>query len=182
MQLKKLILACKNKDRKAQRVLVDTFAPTLMSIGLRYLKNEEDAKDVMQESFIQIFNHIDQFQKEETYFKAWCCRITINTALSKFRKASYYREVQLNQDFLEETTPPVAIEMLKVDDILKMMEKLPDILRHVFNLAIIDGYKHAEIAKCLKIKESSSRTFLVRARKLMQEMIIQSETFIRNET
>ena len=174
MKLDQLIQACKKKDRKAQKVMVERFAPLLFSICKRYMKNEEDARDVLQDTLVQVFNHMDEFRSEAEQFKGWICRITINMAISKYRKAAYKNELYTGVLPIN-SSPSGAIEALNVQDILLMMDQLPDLLRKVFNLYVIDGYRHNEIAGILGITESHSRTVLTRARKMMQAYILKSQ-------
>lgn len=166
--MKKLLLGCKDLNRRAQREMVNHLSPYLYAICCRYTPNKEDAKDLMQESLILIFNNIKQCTSNEEYsFKAWCKRIAINTALSKKRKKGFQMEV-IKIVEMQQAVPPIVQSQLNVEDILKLLNFLPENQRLVFNLAIIDGYTHKEIAEILAIKESSSRTFLTRARASLQ--------------
>ncbi|MEO1261662.1 MAG: RNA polymerase sigma factor [Bacteroidota bacterium] len=170
-----LISGCKKLNRKAQRKMVDHLSPFLFAICRRYAKNHEDAKDLLQESLILIFNNIEKCSaKTEIPFKSWCRRIAINTILGKKRKKTFStRQVEEN-DFVKPITPAIDSQ-LHVEDILALLNQLPENQRLVFNLSIIDGYSHKEIAELLNVKESSSRTFLTRARRSMQLLIHQQE-------
>ena len=155
--------------------MVDRLSPFLFAICRRYANNQEDAKDLVQESLILIFNNIEKCTaKTEIPFKSWCRRIAINAALTKKRKKTFLTELTEENRF---TTPisPAINSQLQVEDILTLLEQLPENQRLVFNLAIIDGYSHKEISDILKVKESSSRTFLSRARQSMQALIHQHE-------
>lgn len=177
---KSLINKCKNLERKAQREMVNQLSPLLFPICRRYADSFEDAKDLLQESLILIFNNIYKCQSEEIVsFKNWCKRITINNALAKIRKANTYKGSFQEDDFQESNAPSVYSK-LNMEDILKMLDFLPERHRHVFNLSILDGYSHKEIAELLSIKESSSRTLLVRARQALQSMIHNESTPIVN--
>jgi len=172
--VEKLIKACKKYDRKAQREMVNHLAPYLMSICQRYAPNKEDARDWMQESLIKIFNNIEQCKTNEFAFKGWCRKIAINVCLGKIRKKGL-KTVELKNEYETGIFQPKIIEQMNVKDILRLLDHLPQKLKLVFNLSVLDGYSHKEIAESLKIKESSSRTFLTRARTKMQQLIIEQE-------
>lgn len=178
---KALIKNCKNLERKAQREMFDHLSPLLFPTCMRYAHSFEDAKDLLQESLILIFNNMHKCQSEEIVpFKSWCKRITINNALTKIRKANTYKESFQEED-LQECSLPTIYSKLNMEDILKMLNVLPERHRHVFNLSILDGYTHKEIAELLSIKESSSRTLLVRARQALQRMIQNESIPIENK-
>ncbi len=175
MDMKKLIQGCRNLNRTSQREMVDYLSPYLYAICRRYTDSHEDAKDVLQDSLISIFNNMDQCKSNETaVFKSWSARITVNTALSKKRKLSYKMERNELETDTRNFSPPVHSQ-LNVEDILKLLHLLPEKQRTVFNMVVIDGFSHKETAQMLQIKESSSRTFLVRAREKMQQLITKLE-------
>jgi len=181
VNLAQLISRCKKLDRKAQRELMDKIASPLFSVSLRYARNEADAQDILQDALIKIFNSLEQFKGDDRGFRYWCNRIVINFAISKYRKANYRQEISITDKTRQPAIAPKALEDLKVKDILQLLDRLPETYRQVFNLYVIDGYKHAEVAEILDIKESSSRTFLTRAKKQLQQLIKQSESIFNNE-
>lgn len=167
--MKKIIKGCRQLDRKAQREMVDHLSPYLYVICRRYSDQHEDAQDLLQESLISIFNNIEKCKADEIAgFKAWCRRIAINKALEKKRKKGLTLE---NLSGISVPTLPVIQSQLNVNDILSLLERLPENQRTVFNLAVLDGFAHREIATMLNIQESSSRTFLTRARQKLQAMM-----------
>ena len=178
MKLNQLIQACKKRDRKAQREMVDYLAPYLFGICRRYAEYEADAKDLLQESLIKIFNNMDQCKNNEFAFQAWCKKITIRVALDKFRKKNLGKRISL--DHINPHVNESIETQLNVEDILRLLIQLPEKLRLVFNLHVMDGYSHAEIAEQLGIAESSSRTFLLRARTKMQQLINNQEIICNN--
>ncbi len=167
--MKNIIKGCKQLDRKAQREMVDHLTPYLYVICRRYTEQHEDAQDLLQESFIAIFNNIEKCKANEIAgFKAWCRRIAINKALEKKRKRGLNLE---SLSIVSIATRPAVQSQLNVTDILKLLERLPENQRIVFNLAVLDGFAHREIAEMLNIQESSSRTFLTRARQKLQKLM-----------
>ena len=180
---RQLITACQKLDRKAQRQMMDQLASPLLSLSMRYARSREDAKDILQEALILIFNKLPQFKGEDRQFRPWCNRIVINTALGKYRKSHYQKEVELTREATQlSLSAPSILSQLHVEDILKQMDRLPIMQRHVFNLYVLDGFSHREIAEMLGLKESSSRALLTRARQSMRRLILKSETYINNES
>ncbi|MEM9916923.1 MAG: sigma-70 family RNA polymerase sigma factor [Bacteroidota bacterium] len=172
MKLENLLRLCRQKESSAQRELVGRYAPFVSLIAKRYARSTADAKDILQDSLIIIFRKLDQCTaKEEAGFKAWIQRITINTALQSFRKS--YRKNEVSTDVIRDhrLQLPEIDSKLHVEDILKLLKFLPDTERQVFNLKVIDGYKHDEIAKMLNIQVSSSRALLTRARQQLQTLL-----------
>lgn len=170
--MKNLIKRCKNLERKAQREMLDVISPMLFSICLRYCNNKQDqAKDLLQESLIKIFNGMKNCRAEEEIgFRAWCKKITVHTALAEKRKKFLHIE-EIESNKIMNAEEASILSKLNVDDILKLLEKIPEHHRVVFNLYVIDGYNHKEISEILSIGESSSRTFLTRAKKAMKSLI-----------
>lgn len=164
MEVKDLIIGCKKEDRRSQKALVDTYAPYLFAISKRYMRDESEAKDIIQESFISIFKNIDNFRSEPYAFKAWMRQITVNTALQKIRKSYRTKEVMPETMIDDRNTTPEIYDKFNVDDIMKIINQLPDKYRQVFNMYVIDGYSHKEIAEEMGLKESSSRALLTRAK------------------
>ncbi len=170
-----LIKGCRNLNRKAQREMVRHLSPFLFTIVRRYSSNREDANDLLQESLILIFNNINKCRSnEELPFRSWCRRIAINTALSKQRKKTFHYEMIDGMEYNPYSAPAINSQ-LNVEDILNLLRHLPEKQRVVFNLSVIDGYSHGEIAEMLGIKESSSRSFLTRARRSLKNLIIKIE-------
>ncbi len=172
--MEKLIKGCKNYDRKAQREMVNHLAPFLLGVCQRYAPNREDARDWMQDSLINIFNNIEQCSENQYAFKGWCKKIAINVCLGKIRKKGL-KTVELNNETALKSSPPKILDQMNVQGILRLLDQLPQKLKLVFNLSVLDGFSHKEIAKTLDIQESSSRTFLTRARAKMQQLIIAQE-------
>jgi RNA polymerase sigma-70 factor (ECF subfamily) len=164
-----LIKQCKSGDRKAQKELYDRYAAALFTSCLKYAPNYQEAQDVLQDSFITIFKKLDQY-KDTGSFEGWCRRITINTALQKYRGTKVY---QLEQEH-QIPDEPVEIEEpdgLGLQEMMEMIQRLPDRYRLVFSLYSLDGYGHKEIAKMMGISEGTSKSNLSRAKQNLKEMI-----------
>ncbi len=166
----KLISRAKKGNRKAQHELFEMFAPKMLSVCRQYLKRGEIAEEVMLSGFMKVFTHLGSY-KNEGSFEGWIRRIMVNESISQLR-----RDKKLLFDTekeLENTNEHVAyIETaLEVDEIQKMIDALPEGYKTVFVLYAVEGYKHSEIAELLKISESTSKTQLFKARKMLQKTI-----------
>ena len=173
-----MIIGCKNNDRNAQKVFVDTFGPYLFAISKRYMRDDHEAKDVTQEDFIAIFNNIQNFRSDSNSIKAWIRQITINTALQKLRKTYRSKEVMPEIITDDRNNVPEVYSKFEVEEIMKVIRQLPEIYRQVFNMYVIDGYSHKEIAEVIKVKESSSRAILTRAKKMLREKLFELKKMV----
>ncbi|CAM1374220.1 Putative RNA polymerase ECF-type sigma factor [Tenacibaculum litopenaei] len=145
------------------------FAAKLFAVCLKYSRNYQDAEDTLQDSFINIFKKIHQF-KHRGSFEGWLKRLTIHTALQKFRKHTPLQIVK--DDDVEEIEEVVYDEnSVPVDFLLGCIQELPDRYRLVFNLYVLDKYAHKEIAELLKITVGTSKSNLSRARMILKEKI-----------
>ena len=154
---------------------METFAPYLFSISRRYMRDDQEAKDVLQDAFISIYGNIKDYKSEAGAFKAWIRRITVNAALQKLRKT--YRKREILPDTIQDdrSEVPDVYDKFNTDDLMAVINKLPDMYREVFNLYVIEGYRHKDIGKMLGIKESSSRAVLARSKKQIREQLLKFE-------
>lgn len=169
--LERMIPSLKEGDRRAQRRVFDALAPKMMAVCLRYMGNKDDAEDVLQEGFVTLFTKIDSYSGAGS-FEGWARKIFVNTALMHLRRTD---ALGLSDDieeartlFTEEATP---IERIGYKELLKMIAALPPEYRTVFNLYVLEGYSHKDIAEELGCTEATSRSRLQRARLKLQEMI-----------
>ncbi|KQC32295.1 RNA polymerase sigma-70 factor [Nonlabens sp. YIK11] len=169
MVQQQILEGCRKGDRKAQRALYDQYAASLYGCCLKYASNEQEAQDILQDSFITIFEKIQQF-KNEGSLEGWCKRIAINTALQRYRGAKVYL-LEDEQQLVEEVPVVEYMEQLGLEDLLAMVQQLPDRYRMVFSLYALDGFSHQEIAELMDIREGTSKSNLSRARVSLQQMI-----------
>lgn len=174
-----LIKGCRNYERKAQRRMVDRLVPFLLAVCKRYEHSHSAAQDLVQDALILIFNHIEDCKPEEKTFMAWCKRIAINVSLERIRRKKIPFE-NIDASESSHSLQPEVLDRLGAEEIIQTLNLLPDNQKLVFNLYVIDGYTHAEISELLCIKESSSRTLLVRARNTLQDLISKKE-LLNNE-
>jgi len=138
---------------------------------LRYLKDQMRAQDVLQDTFVKIFAHIGNY-KSEGAFEGWLKRIAVNTCLDQLRKdKKLLTDVSLDDVSHKLAHQDYSAEKLMADDLLKLVQALPDGYRTVFNLFAIEGFSHQEIAQQLSISESTSKTQYLRARAYLKERI-----------
>ena len=164
-----IIDRCKRQDRAAQKALYDKYAPLFFSICLRYVKDRTRAEDLMVESFFRIFSKIDQF-KGEGSFEGWMKRIVINESLMHLRKQnnlSLHVDIEKAYEVKED---PTVIADINYNEILDLLNELPNGYRTVFNLYVIEGYKHREIAEQLGISINTSKSQLILAKKRLREL------------
>ncbi len=137
------------------------------------MRDEHCAQDVVQEAFILIFKNIKQFRSEPYAFKAWIRQITINASLEKLRRAYRKKEIMTENYVDDREEMPEIYGKFGQDDILRIINDLPVRHRQVFNMFVIDGYSHKEIAEKIGIQESSSRAILTRAKVKMRKKILE---------
>lgn len=166
---KQLISLCIANDRKAQHRLYEQLLPYLRAVANRYLKDTSYAKDVLQESFVKIFKNIEQYNHQKAGFHLWSVRIVINTTINYNNRVIKFSVPTTVDTFANLTTTPKAIQNLSNEDLLTILKQMPNGYFEVFNLFIIDGYKHEEIAEILNISPASSRKKLSRAKKWLQD-------------
>jgi RNA polymerase sigma factor (sigma-70 family) len=163
----KLIAKCKKGKLKYQEMLYKHYYSYGMSIALRYSYNPEETVEILNDSFLKVFNKIHLYN-EELSFKAWIRKIIIHTSIDYYRKSQKYaKRVEIEQAY-EVYIQADAIDMLSAEDILGLLNELPQQHRLVFNLYEIEGYSHDEIAEMLHIQASSSRSFLTRAKQKLR--------------
>ncbi len=168
MSLNQLIENCRINDTKAQGELYKLFSSKLFSVCLKYSRNYAEAEDNLQDAFLTIFNKIEQY-KSKGSFEGWLKRITINTALQRYRKEKVFDII--NENIEDDVELEIDEDQVSLDYLLKIIQELPDRYRLVFNLYVLDGYSHKEIADMLNINIGTSKSNLARARQTLKETI-----------
>lgn len=182
LNFEETIVGCLHNQNKSKELIYKSFYGYLLAIILRYVKDRDDAEELVNDTFIKIFNAIGQFkppkksEENQRAFKAWISTIASRTAIDFLRGKKEWVSID---DIVEEHEPLTEINIitaLNVKDILKLLDALPELQKLIFNLYEIEGFSHDEIAKTLNIPESSSRVYLTRAknklRTLYSKMII----------
>ncbi len=169
-----LIKACIREDAASQKEIYARFSGRMLGVCHRYARNGADAEDILQDAFIKVFDKIHQF-KFEGSFEGWIRKIVINTALKKYSVRRYEKEVVGYEikDRDESGMEPSAYSHLTQKEIMDLINNLPDGYRVIFNLYVIEGYQHDEIAEMLGIQPGTSRSQLVKARNMLQKQILE---------
>ncbi len=157
-----------------QKEIFHRYASRMLGVCHRYARNSADAEDILQDAFIKVFDKIHQF-KFEGSFEGWIRRIVVNTALKKYSLRRYEKEVVGYEvkDKDENMLEPAAYSHLTEKELLDLINSLPDGYRVIFNLYVIEGFQHDEIADMLGIQPGTSRSQLVKARNMLQRQILQ---------
>jgi RNA polymerase sigma factor (sigma-70 family) len=158
-----LIQACIRRERWAQKLLYEDHYGKMMGVCLRYSNNTDDALDILHEGFIKVFKNIAKYQPG-TSLSAWIRRIMVNTAIDYYRKNIRRRTEDIEQAYDLHSNDADAISQCSEKEILESIQELSPAYRAVFNLYVIEGFSHKEIADQLGITESTSRSNLVKAR------------------
>ncbi|GAA3777499.1 RNA polymerase sigma factor [Corallibacter vietnamensis] len=169
MSLKQLIHKCINNETKAQSELYQLYSSKLFSICLKYSRNYAEAEDNLQDAFVTIFNKISQY-KHKGSFEGWLKRIAVNTALQRYRNQGVFEIIDESKIEIVEVTIDDDFD-ISIDFLLQIIQELPDRYRLVFNLYVMDGYSHKDIADMLKITTGTSKSNLARARMILIEKI-----------
>lgn len=163
---KSLIKKAIDNNREAQKQLFEQYSPKMLGVCRQYVKDLHHAEDLLLQGFLKVFKNLDKF-KHEGSFEGWIRRIMVNTCISYLRKKNL---IDLSdEDYVFNNAATESLENTTVEDIQRLIDKLPEGYKMVFNLFAIEGYKHSEIAEKLGISESTSKSQLFKARKLLQE-------------
>lgn len=170
LRFEEILKGCVNNNSSCKEMMYKSFYGYLMGIILRYTKNTADSEELVNDTFIKIFKNVSGFkpplnpEELQRSFKGWIAQIASRTAIDKIRssKAHFYVD-DLQEDQHPVTQVSVASD-LHVNDIMNLLNHLPDTQRLVFNLYEIEGFAHDEISKMLNIPESSSRVYLTRSK------------------
>ncbi|WP_341216697.1 sigma-70 family RNA polymerase sigma factor [uncultured Wocania sp.] len=168
MSLNQLIENCRINDTKAQGELYKLFSSKLFSVCLKYSRNYAEAEDNLQDAFLTIFDKIEQY-KSKGSFEGWLKRITINTVLQRYRNEKVFDII--NENVADEVEIEIDEDHIPLEYLLKIIQELPDRYRLVFNLYVLDGYSHKEIADMLNINIGTSKSNLARARQTLKDTI-----------
>ncbi len=172
MDIVNLLSRMKRGEESAFRDMVFTYSKRLMTVSRIYAKSEEDAKDILQDAFLTVYQKIEKFDADnEAAFYTWLKRIVINKALNKNQRKHVTHEHSLDQMDFDKGINEQAISKMSHEEIMQLIFNLPDEQRKVFGLYVIEGYSHKEIGEMLNITETNSRTHLHRSRQILQYKI-----------
>lgn len=165
-----LIEGCIRGDRKMQYELYERFAPKMFGVCLRYAANNEEAEDILQEGFIKVFKKIGSYRSEGS-FEGWVRRIFVNTAIEHFRRKTHMQPITEKEESSVEGKYLSVLDSLAEKDIVQLVQQLSPGYRTVFNMYVIEGYSHKQIADELGISEGTSKSQLSRAKQILQDLV-----------
>lgn len=172
MTEKEIIRQVKRNKRQAQTLLYQNYKNTWYSICLRYQRDGANAADVLQNALVKIFTKIEQFDENKGSFKSWSSQIIVNENLMFLRKhKEQYRLQELKEGSQILSRDETPIDKLSAEELSKLISALPEGYRTVFNLYVMEGYNHIEIAERLGISPGTSKSQLFKARKLLQQQV-----------
>ncbi len=169
-KLESIIEACKARNQNAQSLLYRQFFGYAKSVCLRYSSNQEEAKEILNEGFLKVFNNLEKYSAEFP-FKAWLRTIMVNTAINYYRNNKKYSQEISFESIEEPIYNEDIINKISADEILVLVQKLSPAYRMVFVMHIVDGYNHREIAEILSINEGTSRSNFLKARAKLQSLV-----------
>ena len=166
-----VIEQCKNGDRLAQKAVYDSLSSKMFAVCLRYMGDRDSAADILQDGFVTLFTKLDSYSGEGS-FEGWARKIFVNTALMSLRKKDVLRQSEdVDAAWSISSDDPTPIQTIGYQELCKMIAALPPGFRTVFNMYVVEGFSHKEIAEALEISETTSRSQLQRARTLLQNKI-----------
>lgn len=171
---KEIVEACIRGERKAQRELYELFSRRLYFVCLRYAQSDQEAEDILQESFIKIFENLGKF-RGDSRVEYWMKRIVVNTALNQRRNKLYMYPMVDVEEVGQKVEYDQVLSECHYDDLLHMIRTLPAGSRVVFNLYAVEGYSHKEIAEMLDISEGTSKSQYFRAKELLKKKLLEEQ-------
>lgn len=168
---KDLIELCIANNNSALNEFYSKFAPKMFGVCLRYARNRDEAEDFLQEGFIKVFTNLHTF-KFNGSLEGWVRRIIVNTAINFYRqKYPWFEDIETSKEAKSEVHVSDVVEEMSAKEILQLIQQLPEGYKMVFNLYVIEGYQHKEIAEMLGVSENTSKSQLLKARRALQEML-----------
>ncbi len=166
-----LVEGCRQGDRRSQKAVYDRLSGKMYAVCLRYMGDREAAEDILQDGFVTLFTKLDSYSGEGS-FEGWARKIFVNTALMSLRKNDVLRQTEdVDAAWNITADSPSPIQNIGYKELMKMIAAMPPGFRTVFNMYVLEGYSHKEIAESLGISEATSRSQLQRARTLLQNKI-----------
>ena len=166
-----IIRGCRQNDRRAQEALYRAYYKAMVTICLRYTKNEDDAVEVLNNGFLKVFQNIQRYDPAQASLYTWMRTIVVNSCLDFIRKKARTEPHQELTNNVEVHLPADVVSRMKAAELLSLVRTLSPSTSAVFNLYVIEGYSHKEIGNLLGISEGTSKWHLSEARKQLQQKI-----------
>jgi RNA polymerase sigma factor (sigma-70 family) len=172
-----IIEGCVAGKRSAQSALYRQYAAVMLAVCLRYAQNRDEAEDILQEAFLKIFQNISSYRKEGS-FEGWMKRVMINHALNYFRKnrkLPFHENIEsINEtDIMEKEDRSTLHAPVSAEKLTALIQLLPPGYRMVFNMYVFEEYSHKEISEELHISENTSKTQLLKARRMLRKKLVE---------
>lgn len=172
MDEQRLIAGYKRGESWARREIYETYAPKMLSLCVRYVKDVDTAKDLLQDGFVKVFTNADKYS-EKGALGGWIRQIVVNTVLEFLRRQNIIKWQDLDDNIIKiDENSDVDVQKITAEELMECITSLPETYRMVFNLFCVEGYSYVEIAKQLNTNESVVRTQYFRARQKLQSMIL----------
>jgi len=166
-----LIKRCLKNDKWALEELYKQYAPKMFGICLRYAKNQMEAEDILQEGFIKVYRNLNRFRYKGS-FEGWMRRTFVNTSINHYKKnLRHAREMDSEDVEIENNNDLKVLDKISTDELMAIIQRLPEGYKVVFNLNVIEGYTHKSIGQMLGISENTSKSQLLRAKRLLKSRI-----------
>jgi len=167
-----LIKECRNGNRSAHRQLYDMYRVKMYTLCLRYMSTRQDAEDMLQEGWTKVFRQLHTFDSSKGTFYGWIRKIFVNTNLEYLRKKRMKFDTVSEENFNNSASYEIDIfDRMSMQEMVNILQSLPNGYRSVFNLYVIEGYTHKEIGEILKISPNTSKTQLMKAKRMMKEKV-----------
>jgi RNA polymerase sigma-70 factor (ECF subfamily) len=169
--IEQVLSGCRKDDRRAQELLYRSFYRAMMTLCLRYTKNDQDAVEVLNNGFLKVFKNIQRYDPGQASLYTWIRTIVVNACLDFIRSRNRQEQCQELDDSVEVHIPPEVVGRFRAAELLQLIRTLPPATQAVFNLYVLEGYTHKEIKELLNISAGTSKWHLSEARKLLQQRI-----------
>jgi RNA polymerase sigma factor (sigma-70 family) len=169
-RIKRILIGCGKQHRESQKMLYELFYGYGMSICMRYADNRDEAAGILNDGFMKIFNNIKQFDLSKP-LKPWLRKVMVNTAINHYRQKQHDIQMEEMEKAKQESEAESILSGISYQEIIAMLHKLPPSYRTVFNLYVIEGYKHEEIAKMLDITVGTSKSNLFKAKEYLRNIL-----------
>jgi RNA polymerase sigma factor (sigma-70 family) len=166
-----IITGCKKGNRKAQERLYKNYYRAMMTVCLRYTRNDEDAVEVLNNGFLRVFKNIQRYDPDQASLYTWIRTIVINSCLDFIKQKNRVEKINEWNEDVEAHIEPDVISKMRAGELLEQVRRLTPATQTVFNLYVIEGYNHKEIGQLLNISEGTSKWHLSEARKVLQQLI-----------
>ncbi len=180
-----IIKGCMDGKREAQKLLYQAYVSTMMVVCMRYAQHRDEAEDILQEGFVKVFENINSFRSEGS-LEGWIKRIMINHALNhlkKNRRMPFFEDIDVinEMEILHNDEPASFYSPVSHETLMALIQSLPQGYRLVFNMYVFEDYSHKEIAAELKISENTSKTQLLKARRMLRNKIEELQKNLNKE-